>query len=298
MLYQLIKEPYSYELDVTGNKDFLGISQNKKCIFCGKTENEVSFKKVAHVIPAALGNRVLFNHEECDVCNEQFFSKHENELVNFLMLDRVFVRARKRNGSPKYKPSGGESYIEGKVGTNQVRLNLLDGEDSFEIIETDGGNTIIMKLNDPPPYRPEDICKSLTHMAWPLLPESFRTKLTYVPEWLLNKLQILPLFCDVAFVPGNGYAKVILELWKSVDEQSDYPIAIRFTFGFKIITFYLPTTSTVKTKPSMHLDYIQHPGGIDITVDAMMINDDQRIKPKDVSYTFSFKSRDEKRKLE
>lgn len=55
------------------------------------------FKKEADVIPAVLGNRIFFNYDECDICNELHFSLHENELANYLMMDRILIRARKRS---------------------------------------------------------------------------------------------------------------------------------------------------------------------------------------------------------
>ena len=44
--------------------------ENKRiCRFCGKSVPRVSFKKIAHAIQDALGNKLLFCYEECDTCN-------------------------------------------------------------------------------------------------------------------------------------------------------------------------------------------------------------------------------------
>lgn len=37
---------------------YYGSPKNKVCRFCGKSEGEVSFKKIAHVFPEAIGNSV------------------------------------------------------------------------------------------------------------------------------------------------------------------------------------------------------------------------------------------------
>ncbi|NOU83906.1 HNH endonuclease [Paenibacillus sp. LMG 31459] len=295
--YRQIMEPYSYPLNSTGNKTFLGNAHDKKCIFCGKTEQEVTFKKEAHVIPAALGNRTLFNLDECDRCNEDYFSIHENELVNFLMMDRIFIRARKRSGSPKYKPSKGESFIEGKTGSNHVHLSMLEGEDSFEIEDFENENKMVLTINDVPPYCPADVCKCLTHMGWSLLSEEKRKKIAYVPEWLLGKIEFFPLYLDIAFVPGNGYSNVILELWESVDEQANYPIAIRFTFGLKILTFYLPGNPEADAPLVRNESYFQIPEGIDINVDGMKILNNERLKPGKQNYTWRYRTKGDNEKV-
>lgn len=295
-LYRLIMDPYLYSLESTGNKTFLGNALDKKCIFCGRTHEEVTFKKEAHVIPAALGNRTLFNLNECDRCNEDYFSIHENELANFLMMDRVFIRARKRSGSPKYKPSKGESFIEGKSGTNQVRLSLLEGEDSFVIEDFENENKMVLTLNDSPPYRPVDICKCLTHMGWSFLSEEKRKKIAYVPDWLLGKVEFFPLYLDIAFVPGNGFANVMLELWEPVDEQANYPIAIRFTFGLKILTFYLPSDPGADSPLERNESYFQIPDEIDINVDGMRILTNVRLKPVNQNYTWRYQLKEDDEK--
>lgn len=38
---------------------FIGDPHNKVCRFCGKKDGEVTFKKIAHVFPEAIGNNVL-----------------------------------------------------------------------------------------------------------------------------------------------------------------------------------------------------------------------------------------------
>lgn len=270
---------------------------DRTCIFCGKSSPEVSFQKEAHVIPAALANRTLFTYCECDVCNENYFSHYENEMANYLMLDRVFIRARKRKGFPKYKPSGKESFIEGKTGTNTVNLSIKEEEETFEIIDKDDG-VIILKINDAPMFRPADICKTMAHMGWLLLPEEKRNELPYVADWLLGKVDIFPLTLDIVTPPGNGFAKVILELWESEDPNSDYPISIRFTFGRKILTFYLPKNPEIKTKPVPHNAYIQLPDNdCEIEVNRFNIKDNGRFKPDELSYTLRYESKDPKQEI-
>lgn len=79
----------------------IGNSKNKKCRFCGKGENEVSFKKVAHVFPESIGNSVLASNYECDICNQYFGNTIENEYANFFSLYHSIMQIYGKKGIPK-----------------------------------------------------------------------------------------------------------------------------------------------------------------------------------------------------
>lgn len=288
------RQIFQYEYPVEGEqpqKNILGSKLNRVCTFCGKGKPEVTFKKEAHVIPAALGNRRLFNYCECDNCNENKFSVYENELVNMLQLDRIFIRGRPRSGAPKYKPVNSNSFITSTPGTNQVQISVQEGEGSFELIELDN-NQMMIKIK-PLSYNPASVCKALVHMAWSVLDENIRNKYTYVLDWLQGNVDIFPLYLDKAFIPGNGMAYVILEIWESIkDESSDYPLFIRFTYGFSVLTFYLPKdTNTHNKRPERFIFYRSIPNDIIVTVDSWVINEDKRITPNSCEYTFKYKHR-------
>ncbi|MGW5891973.1 HNH endonuclease, partial [Priestia megaterium] len=62
---------YQYSYPVNGSqpqKKTLGnrVKSERVCIFCNRGMDDVTFKKEAHIIPAALGNKSLFNYDECD----------------------------------------------------------------------------------------------------------------------------------------------------------------------------------------------------------------------------------------
>ncbi len=54
-------------------------SAKRTCRFCGKSEPEATFKKVAHAIPHFIGNRTLKSEYECDDCNGKVFSPMESQ---------------------------------------------------------------------------------------------------------------------------------------------------------------------------------------------------------------------------
>lgn len=79
----------------------VGNSQNKKCRFCGKGENEVSFKKIAHAFPESIGNCVLASNYECDVCNQYFGNTIENEYAKFFSLYHSIMQISGKKGISK-----------------------------------------------------------------------------------------------------------------------------------------------------------------------------------------------------
>lgn len=79
---------------------YYGSPKNKVCRFCGKSEGEVSFKKIAHVFPEAIGNSVLASYYECDICNQFFGNGIENEYSNFFSLYHSIMQISGKKGKP------------------------------------------------------------------------------------------------------------------------------------------------------------------------------------------------------
>ena len=67
----------------------------KKCLWCLKSENQVSFIKKAHTIPKSLGGEKL-NYNVCDGCNEYFGNKQEEKFSIEEALKEAFNISRKR----------------------------------------------------------------------------------------------------------------------------------------------------------------------------------------------------------
>lgn len=67
----------------------------KKCLWCLKSEPEISFIKKAHTIPKSLGGEKL-NENICDGCNEYFGNKQENNFSIEEALKEAFNITRKR----------------------------------------------------------------------------------------------------------------------------------------------------------------------------------------------------------
>ena len=72
------------------NTSYIGenIKEKRICRFCGRSMPEITFKKKAHAIPKGLGNKTVFDNEECDSCNMRFGSDLDNELIDYFAFFR------------------------------------------------------------------------------------------------------------------------------------------------------------------------------------------------------------------
>jgi len=114
---------YTYGIDSRQKKTFVGpTGPGQRCVFCGPKRDGLTFKKVAHVIPACLGNRTLFTNEECDDCNLAFGSSMETSLANYFLCDRILCRKRSRSGSVKHRTPRELSRLESSVNTDDILL--------------------------------------------------------------------------------------------------------------------------------------------------------------------------------
>ena len=84
--------------------------ENKRiCRFCGKSVPSVSFKKIAHAIQDALGNKLLFCYEECDTCNHDLAMVEDQ--FRILMDFRRSIFRIPRKGTTKAAKVVGKDFI-------------------------------------------------------------------------------------------------------------------------------------------------------------------------------------------
>lgn len=88
-------------LKPTRGIQYFGDDKNKKCRFCGKSQNEVSFKKIAHIFPESIGNKSYASNYECDNCNQYFGNTIENSYSKFFSLYHSIMQIHGKRGIPK-----------------------------------------------------------------------------------------------------------------------------------------------------------------------------------------------------
>lgn len=97
-LFGVLMDSYEMFAFNENTKNKIGeLDKSKRvCRYCNKRSPEVSFRKVAHSISEALGNKKIITNDECDACNEKFGKGIENDLILYLNLYRVFLELEGR----------------------------------------------------------------------------------------------------------------------------------------------------------------------------------------------------------
>lgn len=100
------------------------------CRFCQRKSPEVAFKKKAHAISEALGNKAIIANEECDSCNEKFGQGIENDLISYLSIFRPSFKIKgKESGYPKLK---GNNFSFQRTSDDLLNIGIK-GEDNFDL---------------------------------------------------------------------------------------------------------------------------------------------------------------------
>ena len=234
-----------------------------QCRFCGRSSSETTFKKEAHVIAAALGNRTLFANEECDDCNATAGETMENHLVNSLSLARVFTGTRSRKGGSKLKIRADldvASYIAGRPSETTVVQAVGDSSVDFELNEEEQELTVRAVV---PEYRPALVAKSLARMLLFVLPEEELPAVEHLRRWVRGEIKWEPVPYFRVFMPGPQDPEFRLTVWRG----SSAPFAVRFgngSFSYILLvpdsswaladSLRLPElTSTMDIPPTLHL---------------------------------------------
>lgn len=165
----------------TEEEIMLSEAGTRKCRFCGKSEPEVTFKKVAHAIPHFIGNRTLKSTYECDACNEKF-SAMESNFSQFMSFYHTFAQVSKGGGAkvPKFRINSSEkSSIE--VTDGKIDVNCFEGEGLIPEVNEEK-NTLTLKANRS--YVPLNVYKIFIKMALTIIPESELVNVGLTLKWL------------------------------------------------------------------------------------------------------------------
>ena len=239
-------------LKAGGGKENLG-TKPPKCRFCHKENPDVKFSKDAHVVPAFVGNKVLFSYYECDTCNDRF-SSFEDDLAKMTMGDRALGQVPKRKGFTPLKPQGKKSSFE-RTATGVVIKQYVD-EGVFTIDEE---NSRLLIKYDTQPYRPLGAYKALAKMAYGLMPEVELEKFEELRQWLLEKdVSTKKIYgegghwCYQTFVPGPApfSSPVIALLKRKADVKAPYMMFF-IAFGNWSYQIFVPC-------PKMDIDLADH----------------------------------------
>lgn len=100
-----------YDLEVHGlTREVVGKPDkaHRVCRFCNNTRSPLSFRKRAHAISEALGNKTVTIRDECDGCNTWFGSELEPDLIELLSVFRTLHGVKGKGGRKSYT---GKNYV-------------------------------------------------------------------------------------------------------------------------------------------------------------------------------------------
>jgi hypothetical protein len=224
-------------------------SDPRRCAVCELTEPLVSFREIAHLLPASLGNRTWISREECDGCNHTY-EKHENELASMLTGERVMGRVRARSGTAKIKAPGGRSSIGGGSfdGPLLIGIDASDPSVTIEHFEEEKS----LKLTFPQPaFRPFVAIRSLVRACWLGMTTAERERHGTLHDFVKGGLdpEANELF-DLRAI-GGTYSHVMLHAWeRSPACTLSVPrFILRFCFVNRVLIWTAPDPTTRRHLP-------------------------------------------------
>ncbi|WP_299158163.1 HNH endonuclease [uncultured Tenacibaculum sp.] len=231
-----------------GTRNKIGEPDKSKrvCRFCNRKYGEVTFRKVAHSISEALGNKKIITNDECDSCNEKFGTGIENDLILYLNLYRNVFGIKGKNGIPKLKGknfeilNSGKSKIEIKYFLNEEEKNDPSFNDFKVRLETNQ-NIVI-----------QNIYKTLAKYALSVLDNKYLCDFEKTIQWInhefdsenLPKVAIL-----TSYELFTHHPQLVVYRRKKTDNNLPYAVA-EFRFIFLTFVFIIPFSSVDKLEYS------------------------------------------------
>lgn len=208
-------------------KNFLGEQDKNKriCRFCGNGKAEgATFIKEAHTLPAFLGNKVLFQNEECDECNAYFGENIENDLDNFTQLLRIFSGVKGRNDIPSIKNQDLEFFYDrnkNKVPIIAIKNNELAGTD-------------IIRIKNEKTFIPQNVYKILCKIFFSVIDIDTLKKFDDTLKWIRydsSFLSNLPIMA-FAFLPERNLNQPYVATYIKKENSDKTPFAFaEISFG-------------------------------------------------------------------
>lgn len=224
-LYELIREIRIPCVGPTPKTELIGLETPRQCAFCRRTDAKVTFRKESHVVPAGLGNRHVLSLEECDECNESFGAELDQQLVNYLAIDRVLAGVRKRAGSSIKLKAPDDTFL--KYDHQKQRLVITTDTKRADAMTRMSGRTetTFDIIAYGASYSFDHVVRELVRLTWMCLRAEHRLS---SPEYLeLTKGVRTPTAWQIfkTFVPAAPRV-VTLRVWRARKPCPDVPVTI------------------------------------------------------------------------
>lgn len=242
-------EQKSFDLHKDGK---IKIGENKKkdriCRFCNFQIPKTTFKKEAHAISEALGNKKLILNEECDACNEFFDKNIERDFIGYHDFVRTLYGIKnKSNIIPKFKGSNFEFSQN-----SDHSLAILIQEEN---LNTNQENLI---LDTGRKIKRQNIYKSLCKYALSVIDSSYLSNFQNTILWLKDEIKINKLPKIVVYTSNNSIYK-IPEITLFIRNNNDYNLPYlvgEFKIACYIYIFIVPFSKEDKKTFLEEKEYI------------------------------------------
>lgn len=170
----------------------IGSPINKKCRFCGKNEEEVSFEKIAHVFPESIGNSCLASNYECDDCNQYFGNMIENEYGNYFSLYHSIMQIRGKRGIPECKFKIPCPKRTDECADHCFKLSFVDDKPAIFVCKEVDSQYVNLSGNSVTISKPVGKCcpiavfKAIVKMAITVMPVEELPLFTNTIKWIRN----------------------------------------------------------------------------------------------------------------
>lgn len=240
MFFYKYYDTFCWELSQP-KKIFLGDRQHRKCRFCGADAPTATFRKTAHAFPQLIGNSKLISLYECDSCNEKFDKILENNLGNYLGLERTLSGIKGKKGVPKFKSPTGKIKIE-----TTKSVSTETPSDKNENVDKRAFQ--FHEINDfRASYIPRLVYKSFVKMALSIMPEKNMCHFKESVEWIMKNpeddfLETNSLICFLSFVPGPlPFRHISARLWIRKNQSENVPYSIfAIAFANYVCQIFIP----------------------------------------------------------
>ena len=256
--YQILRTPDFDDstrlLKPQNGKQVLGnYGSAKTCRFCGKSEPEVTFKKVAHAFPEAIGNHVLTTLYECDECNSFFGRTIENDYTNFFSLYHSVMQIKGKRGVPR---CSFKVPCEKRTDScAEYCVDIINADDNqFEIRKCQEANGKYVEINNKgfvirKPVAgccPIAVYKALVKMALTVMPieelQLFETARSWILQPEHENIFNKPLLVRYKMIPGFNVTKYpCYYLYKRKGDVWEYPYMLfQLTYACYSLLIELP----------------------------------------------------------
>lgn len=211
------------------------------CRFCNKKKPDVKFKKEAHAISEALGNKKLILNEECDSCNEFFDENIERDFIYYHDLVRtMFGIKNKDNNSPKMK---GENF---KFFKDDNNLSIAITQNIEKNNKHELPKNIVFKTGNK--IKIQNIYKALCKFALSVIDSKYIINFEDTIKWLKNEMEIQKLPKIGIWHSYKFFTeKPEITLYLRNNNNYDLPYLIgEFRFTYYMYVFIVPSSSQDK----------------------------------------------------